>query len=131
MTDINDKVAEILRRQDDLDERLQAIEAYREEFQEMKRTNETLHKEIQELKETIGKNSESRDKQYDKTIQLLQETNKNTVNSYETMLRIQLAQKKLKNAQESVKVEGWVKAIAALGGGSSILLIFQWLSSLF
>lgn len=131
MTDINEKVAEILRRQDDLDARLQAIEAYKEEFQEMKRKNEALHQKIHDLTETIDKNSESRDKQYDKTIQLLQETNKNTVDSYETMLRIQLEQKKLKNAQESVKVEGWVKAIAALGGGSSILLILQWLSSLF
>ena len=131
MTDINEKVAEILRRQDDLDERLQAIEAHREEFQEMKHKNEALHKEIQELKETIDKNSENRDKQYDKTIQLLQETNKNTVESYETMLMIQLDQKKLKNAQESAKMEGWVKVIAALGGGSTILLIIQWLSSLF
>lgn len=131
MTDINGKVAEILRRQDDLDARLQAIEAYKEEFQEMKHKNEALHQQIHDLTETIGKNSESRDKQYDKTIQLLQDTNKNTVDSYETMLRIQLEQKKLKTAQESVKMEGWVKVIAALGGGSSILLILQWLSSLF
>ena len=130
MTDITGKEVEILRRQDDLDARLQAIEAHREEFQEMKIKNEALHQQIHDLKETIGKNSESRDKQYDKTIQLLQETNKNTVESYETMLRIQLDQKKLKNAQESAKMEGWVKAIAALGGGSTILLIIQWLSSL-
>lgn len=113
MTDINEKVAEILRRQDDLDERLQAIEADKEVFYEMKRTNETLHKEIQGLKEDL-------ELQYKTSIQIQKE-------SFDKMDQVYRLNLGFRSEQKKARGEWVIALIGALGGGTTIAIILQWL----
>lgn len=113
MTDISEKVAEILRRQDELDERLQAIEADREEFKEMKRTNESLHREIQELKDDI-------ELQYKTSVQIQKE-------SFDKMNQVYQVVLGFKGEQKKARGEWVIALIGALGGGATIAVILQWL----
>lgn len=114
--ELNERIAEILKKQEDLDERLKTIEAGREEFKEMQRTNAKLHQDIKDLKQDI-------ELQYKASTEIQKESFDKMNQVYETVLNF-------KKEDMSSKREWIIALIGALGGGATIALVFQWLMNL-
>lgn len=114
--ELNARINEILKKQEELDGRLKAIEASREEFKEMQRTNITLHKKIEDLRSDI-------ESQYQTSTQIQKESFDMMNSVYKTVL-------KFKADEVSSKREWIIALIGAIGGATTISLILEWLTKL-
>lgn len=114
--ELSARISEILKKQDELDERLKTIEANREEFKEMQRTNAKLHQDIRDLKQDI-------ELQYKVSTEIQKESFDKMNQVYETVL-------KFKKEDMSSKREWIIALIGALGGATTIGLILEWLTKL-